>query len=411
MSGFLPLEDLEPTLSDVLAFIDTFSSDATTSATSSSSSSDGGSSPRPSAAPQSAVERRKTRKAAASRRCQHKKRAELLALRAQAAALESRLQELRSTGHGRQQLGVTQRWRHRARLEQQLRLQSQQRNRQLLTVLARQNRAAQAVRDVLNNVSTVVNLEEALRTPPPTNAPSVLEGFVPNLHDAIYAELATRLGRLHLDVETKCTSLDAIVVQNVSTGVQVTRDGVTGAPFVELKTAMTTNLGVKQTEQVVMSMKACHHNKFRKYLTELGMKKESEYELRDQKMTVALSTLMLSRSYEDENRLMLVFSSLLCDHPTDTDMRFREEGFILVTRSPTNPQARTVLQSCYRLTPEVNSDPFPPTSSSGTMTQDTEASRLFVLQNLGSMMWSNLQKIQASCIEAQRNAAVIPAAC
>ncbi|KAG2818188.1 hypothetical protein PC112_g12743 [Phytophthora cactorum] len=347
MSGFLPLEDLEPTLSDVLAFIDTFDSD-TTASTASSSSSDNGNSPRPSPSPQSAVERRKTRKAAASRRCQQKKRAELLALRAQVTALESRLKELsteKRTGSvgtrldRNQRLSVTQLWRDKALLEQQLRRQSEERNRQLMAVVARQSSVAQTVRNVLNGVTNVVNIEEALRTPPPTNTPSVLEGFVPNLHDAIYGELSANLSRMYVDVNTRFTSLGTIMIQDVSTGVHVMTDAVTGVPFVELKTATTTSLSLKDTEKVVMCLKACHYNRYRKYLTELGVKKETEYELRDEEMALALSCLSLSRSYEEENRRMLTFSTLVCDHPTESELRFREEGFVVATRSPINPLA------------------------------------------------------------------------
>ncbi|KAG2922051.1 hypothetical protein PC110_g16662 [Phytophthora cactorum] len=412
MSGFLPLEDLEPTLSDVLAFIDTFDSD-TTASTASSSSSDNGNSPRPSPSPQSAVERRKTRKAAASRRCQQKKRAELLALRAQVTALESRLKELsteKRTGSvgtrldRNQRLSVTQLWRDKALLEQQLRRQSEERNRQLMAVVARQSSVAQTVRNVLNGVTNVVNIEEALRTPPPTNTPSVLEGFVPNLHDAIYGELSANLSRMYVDVNTRFTSLGTIMIQDVSTGVHVMTDAVTGVPFVELKTATTTSLSLKDTEKVVMCLKACHYNRYRKYLTELGVKKETEYELRDEEMALALSCLSLSRSYEEENRRMLTFSTLVCDHPTESELRFREEGFVVATRSPINPLAGTVIQSCYRLTPEISSGQV-----SGVAIKD--ATKMFVLQNLGNRIWSNLQQIQANCVEAQLNPAAIPATC
>uniref|UniRef100_H3GPX1 BZIP domain-containing protein n=1 Tax=Phytophthora ramorum TaxID=164328 RepID=H3GPX1_PHYRM len=312
MGSFLPLDELEPTLSDVLAFIDTFDSDATTST--SSSSDDGKNSP-----PPSSEDRRKTRKAAASRRCQHKKKAQFLALRAQVTALETKLKELKdpiaknsvwtlSSRELGQKLDtsqkhkVTQLWKNKAELEKQLRLRSEGRNKELKNVLARQSKVAQAVQEVLSNVTAVVHIEEALRTPLPT-MPSVLEGFVPNLNDAIYGELSARLGRLYVDVTTTFESLDHTLVQDLSTGVQVRRDAVTGMPYVELRTAMATQLDLKQTEQAMMDLKACHYNNY-------GTKKETEFELRDQDMAVELSTLSLSRCHEEENRLLLTFSSL-----------------------------------------------------------------------------------------------------
>ncbi|KAF1785884.1 hypothetical protein GQ600_21427 [Phytophthora cactorum] len=257
---------MEPTLSDVLAFIDTFDSD-TTAFTASS------------AAP--------TRQLATSLSTPQsaKKRAELLALRAQVTALENRLKELSTE-------------------KRTAAAQSEERNRQLMAVVARQSSVAQTVRNVLNGVTNVVNIEEALRTPPPTNTPSVLEGFVPNLHDAIYGELSANLSRMYVDVNTRFTSLGTIMIQDcVHWGTRKT-DAVTGVPFVELKTATTTSLSLKDTER-----------SDRKYLTELGVKKETEYELRDEEMALALSCLSLSRSYEEENRRMLTFSTLVLRPP------------------------------------------------------------------------------------------------
>ncbi|KAK1929528.1 hypothetical protein P3T76_014926 [Phytophthora citrophthora] len=407
MSSFLPLGDLEPTLSDVLAFIDTFDSDTTSSSTSSSSD-DGRMSP-PSA-PQPNVDRRKSRKAAASRRCQQKKRAELFALRAQVTALETRVQELkgdekRSLTVNRldnsQRLKVAQLWREKAKEQRQLRLQSEQENKQLLTVLSKQSKVAQAVQDVLCNVTAVVRIEEALRTPPPTNSPATLEGFVPNLHDAIYGELSARLGRIYVDVNAKFTRLDQILIQNVSTGVEVSRDPVSGVLYVELTAAMMTNLDLKQAEEAVWNLKACHYNKFRKYLSELGTKKETEMELRDEEKSVQLSMLSLSRKYEEENRLTMAWSSLVSDQPTGNELRFREEGFFTISKPPTSG---AIIQSRYRLTPEMS-------LWTSTTTTDKEAAREFVLQKLGGNMWANIQTMQHNCNEARFNPASIPAAC
>ncbi|KAG6572567.1 uncharacterized protein IUM83_17664 [Phytophthora cinnamomi] len=409
MGSFLPLDELEPTLTDVLAFIDTFESDATASTASSSSSDDGKLSP---------VERRKTRKAAASRRCQHKKRAELLALRAQVTALEERLHELQKAQKGvvgdsknlgrrldkTQKMRVTQLWRGKARLELQLRLQSEQRHRQLLDVLTKQSKVAQAVRDVLDNVTSVVHIEEALRTPPPTH----VGGFMPNLNDAIYGELSARLGRLYVDISTSM-DVDQIQIQEVSTGFQVRRDTVTGLPYVELTSAIITSLTFEQADAVVMNKKGGHYRTHRKIETERGMQKETELELRDEEMAVALSTMSLSRRYEEENRMILTFSTLVSDQPLNAGTRFREEGFVVVSKSPANPHSGTVIQSRYRLVPEVDANPFSSGSRTATGAQNAEAANMFVLQNLGAVMWSHFEKIQADCIEAQQNPELIPA--
>ncbi|GMF61772.1 unnamed protein product [Phytophthora fragariaefolia] len=134
------------------------------------------------------------------------------------------------------------------------------------------------------------------------------------------------------------------------------------------------------------------------------MIKETETELRDEEMALALSTLSLSRTYEEESRVVLMFSSLVCDDPVNSALRFREEGFLAFSKAGDNPQSGSVLHTQYRVTPEVDPNPL----SSGSQAQRAEQN-LFVLQNLGGIMWDNFQRIQADCVEAQQNPDLVAA--
>ncbi|KAG7379609.1 hypothetical protein PHYBOEH_011867 [Phytophthora boehmeriae] len=327
-TSFLPLDELEPTLTDVLAFIDTFDIDGGSSSPTSSNSSnsstcsssdDGQASP---TVKQPTTQTRKTRKAAASRRCQQKKRAELLALRAQTAALETRLKELKQGAgfithgdktHGlkrldkTQQQSIVQLWMHKAQMEKHLRLESEATNRELRAVVGRQSGMAEAVRTLLGNVTNVVNIEEALRTPSPTSAG--FEGFVPNLNDAIYMDLSTRLGKLYMDASTMFVSSDLTEMKEIPTTLEIRRDAVTGTPFVEFRSAICADLELHEAKQMIWNVKACHFNKYRKYMTDLGTKKETELELRDQSRAMAVSTMSLSRTYEEDDRVLVTFTS------------------------------------------------------------------------------------------------------
>ncbi|KAI9990943.1 hypothetical protein PInf_018561 [Phytophthora infestans] len=178
--SFLPLEDLNPTLTDVLAFIDDFSSSECEQSSPPTSSSSGPHAPRD-------VRRKKSR-AAASRRFQHKKKAELLELREQTATLKKRLQELRekkATQKNKpldeiQKRTVGNAWLSRVELERDLRLVAEAQNRHLKTLLLRQKHTASAVRHLLQNIAAVVHVEEGLRTPHP--AAAGFGRFVPSLH-------------------------------------------------------------------------------------------------------------------------------------------------------------------------------------------------------------------------------------
>ncbi|RLN47532.1 hypothetical protein BBJ28_00002942 [Nothophytophthora sp. Chile5] len=442
--SFLALDELEPTLADVLAFIDTFDgsdSDSSGSGRSTSSSDapqtpDEATDPHPPperASPEGDGDCRKTKKAAASRRCQQKKRAELLALRAQVAALEKHVAELgggqqrRTTRRkaamagGERHLDHVQKksvmlvWMARAQLEKQLREDAETRNLELKTVMARQSRMAKSVRRLLRNVTSVVvrfglgdwplagiNIEEALRMPHPVV--SSLDGFVPNLDDAIYGELATRMGQLYVEASTVFASEALPQYTGISSAVEIQVDPVSGTPYVELRGAMPVNLAVHEAGKVIWDAKACHYKRyvstncllFKKFMTELGMKKESEMELRDQSHAMDINIRSLSRIYEEEDGVLGTWTSLVCEHPTDSSLRFREQGWFLIMRSPTNPLESSVLQSCYRLSPDVASAPTSP-GSKAERYRDAEAMRTFVLHSLGSVMRSNFMEIEEEC--------------
>uniref|UniRef100_H3GPY0 BZIP domain-containing protein n=1 Tax=Phytophthora ramorum TaxID=164328 RepID=H3GPY0_PHYRM len=165
MGTFLPLDDLDPTLSDVLAFINDFdNSDSSQDSLTSSPSEDD-----PVASSSEATAKRKKSRAAASRRFQHKKKAELLALRAQASSLKKRLKELSDNGNGSKSSIVgrldgtqTQKlvamWLGKAQLEKHLRLTAETENQQLKRALARQKYTAKVVGHLLHNVTSVVRV-------------------------------------------------------------------------------------------------------------------------------------------------------------------------------------------------------------------------------------------------------------
>ncbi|KAK1929527.1 hypothetical protein P3T76_014925 [Phytophthora citrophthora] len=382
--SFLPLDELDPTLSDVLAFIDDFRSSNSdlSSSTSSSSSSHNPVSPTTSS---DIPSKRKKSHAAASRRFQQKKKAELLAFRVQVTALQKRLKELEDNAarigplpalDETQKRNLVAVWTRRAELEKQLRLVAEEQNRQLKTVLARQTQAAKVVRKLLQNVTTAVTIEEGLRTPHP--AESGLSRFVPNLDDAIYNELASRMGNMLLEtdevfanVESKRFIPDVVEVRTKS-----------GIPYIELRAALPVPVSVKEMSVMIQQGKSYDPNRFKKHeVTKLGLKKESQIELNDPSTTMTVNLMSLGRMHDDNNRHLSFWTSLVCDHPLNPAVRFREQGWIMVSASPSSPQQHSVLQVCYRLSPDLQ--PGPIYNSSG---RDAATMTVFVLQNLGDRM-------------------------
>jgi hypothetical protein len=62
----------------------------------------------------------------------------------------------------------------------------------------------------------------------------------------------------------------------------------------------------------------------------------------------------VSDGHEDKDRFEMV-GTMLTAHPSGS-VRFREEAWTLVTRSPIDPLHKTVVRMCYRLTTEFDPD-------------------------------------------------------
>ncbi|KAF4031018.1 hypothetical protein GN244_ATG17112 [Phytophthora infestans] len=92
-------------------------------------------------------------------------------------------------------------------------------------------------------------------------------------------------------------------------------------------------------------------------------------------MAMAIHVLSLGWRYAEKDRDISTWTSLICDHPLDPNLRFREQGWIMVSVSPGN---RTLVQMCYRLSLDV--------TSSSPMGHGMDNKTLFVLQNLGTVM-------------------------
>ncbi|KAG2789996.1 hypothetical protein PC129_g11020 [Phytophthora cactorum] len=371
--SFLPFDDLDSTLKDVLAFIDDFTS---------SESDHSSSVPSSSTTPLSSSDRlycRKKSRAAASRRFQQKKKAELLKLRDQATTLQKRLQELqdnKTTGNNKtldeiQKREIGAAWLSKVELEKQLRLVAEAQNQHLKTLLLRQKHTANVVRHVLQNVTSAVHVEEGLRRLHP--GAFRFSRFVPSLDDAIYSELASRVGSLYLDA---VLTTDFLQAKFIPDEVEIRWYPVSGVPYVEVKMSLPLRLSFQDTANIAQQARALDEKRYTKrYNTELGLRKESQVQLRYQSASMSVNVLSLGRRYAEKNRELSTWTSLVCDHPLDASLRFRDQGWIMVSVSPANT---TLVQMCYRLSPDLES------ASHGV-----DNTTLFVLQNLGSAMRQN----------------------
>jgi hypothetical protein len=79
------------------------------------------------------------------------------------------------------------------------------------------------------------HVEESLQTPKPA-------GFVPSLDDAIYGDLASRMSRLYLDADDVFAAKPEGVF--ITEEVDILRDPVSGAPYVELRASTPVQMSV-----------------------------------------------------------------------------------------------------------------------------------------------------------------------
>ncbi|RLN47535.1 hypothetical protein BBJ28_00002941 [Nothophytophthora sp. Chile5] len=320
--SFLPPDDLEPTLADVLAFIDAFdgsasgSSAATTSCSSESSTERDVANNRGETPP---VDKEKAKKSAAVRRNQHKKRADLLALRAQ-------------------------------------------------------------------------DLAELSRPPSPLTAS--LLGPVPSLEDAIVGELAAKMGQMFVESSSMFVKTDVENLEGFSSKMDYKRDSNSGVPYIEMRTALPLDLGLPEAGKALQETMTALYTRHvsPQYLFRYIPRKRVEVEFRDQANAVDMNVRGLSRCYEEAQRFVWTFSVLAFQHPNDDALRFQEQGWFLVTSSSSDPLKRSILQSCYHVTPV--------TPSTAGNNRGAEATRAFVLQCLSASMQSGMRDIHDNVLKS-----------
>lgn len=66
-----------------------------------------------------------------------------------------------------------------------------------------------------------------------------------------------------------------------------------------------------------------------------------------------MNLMALARAYDEEGRVLSMWTSLVCDHPMNAAVRFGEQGWVMISASPSSPIHHSVVQVCYRLTPDV----------------------------------------------------------
>jgi hypothetical protein len=115
--------------------------------------------------------------------------------------------------------------------------------------------------------------------------------------------------------------------------------------------------------------------------TDQGVRKESEIELQDQARAMSVSIRALGRKYDEDTRVLSMWTSLVCDHPLNASVRLREQGWVMISASPSDPRGASLVQICYRLSPDV--------AFASPASHDWDDRTVFVLQKLASVMLKN----------------------
>ncbi|RLN86196.1 hypothetical protein BBJ28_00016083 [Nothophytophthora sp. Chile5] len=366
--SFLPPDDLEPTLADVLAFIDTFDgSPSGARATADRASGSGGSTGQDDASDEArqegatAVTRRKAQKLAATRRNQYKKRAGLLALRAQADALETHLAQLKFRQKTSFPSPNAEQQKARALAERQLRREAEELNHKLKT-----------------DIAEVLQMPSLLAPSPVTVR---LRGHDPKLEDAIVGALATSMEQLYLNSSSVFIQSDIENLGGFSSTLNHKRDPKSGLPYTELMTATPMNLTMHEAGQAL-----------REALVDVVYRHRGVVEFRDQSNAVDLNMRGLSRFYDEDDRFIWTWSARMFEGPNDGAMHFQEHGWLVVTRSAADPLRRSVLQTCHYISTT-------PSGSETHASSKRKAMEDFVLQSIGAVRLSGIRSIQGNVLK------------
>ncbi|KAL3673019.1 hypothetical protein V7S43_002316 [Phytophthora oleae] len=400
-------------LLDVFAFIETFDSDSELTVNTTSSEDDSSPPGQLSLTESDDIQstsidsarktatRKKKRKArqpgqvAQSTRFQREKRDLILALRQQVIELTAKVKLLQRTRQpinsqavqGPQKpKGLSSVWEDLAILQYQERQRSEQTNRDLKAMLARQRKLEQSISKLLGRKDVLEGMELLCRLEPMTTVISSTE-FKIDLTDVVFAELEMTTATLYMKTNTMFPPLQGQPMVSFST--KDKNEDPLGA-YIEITTTTPmacplhvaaeilwegTSKGSKDPEKVPQSMRAkCYNTLARSCKLDMFS-------------TVRIDGINFVRRYFESNRIVLV-STATWFLPAK-GVRFQDNIWTIVSPSPVDPQNSSVVQSFCQFGAH----------SSGLMKEDIAPAQEYVRASIGSKLRQLQEKQQKYLLE------------
>ncbi|RLN92124.1 hypothetical protein BBJ28_00001155 [Nothophytophthora sp. Chile5] len=308
-------EEAEAGLEDVLAFIDTC--DVTNVAVCTCTE-----------AESIALSKRKSAQRAYERQRRERKKARRVLLQEQVQELEAQLELLKLERQETWQLGqytTGSRWQYTASEQAKLRHEAEELNRELRMLLAEGTKATKALRSVkvtqlyygLRSFQRIQATLERCSIPIPSNLSPPLTS-----HGSISANLKGVMAQLLSSIDAVFGDWDS--VEAISTSSSIKQQDPLDSPYIELQA----------TTPV-----ACDLNTVSTILWEMLLRQE----LFGPKSSAILSL----KKREEAHRVVLLWTSVFV-HPSGQPA-FRSRGWIMITRSPSNPLTASVIRICSRI--------------------------------------------------------------
>ncbi|RLN65938.1 hypothetical protein BBJ28_00008040 [Nothophytophthora sp. Chile5] len=242
-------------------------------------------------------------------------------------------------------------------------------NAQLKTLLGKQVQASRALDSVIQNLPAIQrDVYAATGT-----SLDVILGPSLRRNDAspMLEELRGGMELMYKDVEVILESCGAALGDSVGFNSQIKRDAASGRTYTQLTSSTPMACDLDTACPMIwdgMQLKQTHSCKFyiqRLHVNVHSMAKSYLMTAHDGNFSTTLHGVAFMRKFEEPDRMVYIWTSAIVpprQKGEDSDsaewwLRFREKGWIVISRTPGNPEHESILRTCYQAYAERRESP------------------------------------------------------
>ncbi|RLN86267.1 hypothetical protein BBJ28_00016278 [Nothophytophthora sp. Chile5] len=260
-------------------------------------------------------------------------------------------------------------WLEEAVAQSLQRKKSETLNAQLKTLLGKQVQASRALDAVIQKLPAIQRDVYAATG----SSLDVILGPSLRRNDAspMLEELRGSMELMYKDIEVILESCGAMLGDSVGFNSQIKRDAANGSTYMQLTSSTPMACDLDTACPMIwdgMQLKQTHSCKF--YIQRLqvnvnSMAKSYLMTAHDGSFSTTLHGVAFMRKFEEPDRMVYIWTTAIVpprQKGEDSDsadwwLRFREKGWIVISRTPSNPEHESIFRTCYQVYAERRESP------------------------------------------------------